>query len=91
MWLPSRRLTIPGSAQQSAGVRRRFASDLDNLTLATPQLNRYEKRGHDAAEWLPAQNQCWFATVIIAVRREYGLTIDRREADALDAVLRGCE
>ena len=41
----------------------------------------------DAAEWLPELNRCWFA----AVRQEYGLTIDRREADALDAVLEGCE
>ena len=91
MWLPSRRLTIPGSAQRAptcgAGSRQTWTTS----RWRHPQLNRYEKRGHDAAEWLPAQNQCWFATVIIAVRREYGLTIDRREADALDAVLRGCE
>ena len=65
--------------------------DLDNLTLATPRLNRHEKVAKDAAEWLPERNRCWFAATIVAVRREYGLTIDRREADALDAVLAGCE
>ena len=27
---------------------------------------------------------------MVEVRRKYGLTIDRREADALDAVLAGC-
>ena len=80
-----------GLCAASAAVRRRFASDLDNLTLATPDLNRYRKRDHDAAEWLPERNRCWFAATIVAVRREYGLTIDRREAAALDAVLRGCE
>ena len=80
-----------GLCAASAAVRRRFASDLDNLTLAAPELNRYQKRDHDAAEWLPARNRCWFAATIVAVRREYGLTIDRREADALDAVLEGCE
>ena len=80
-----------GLCAASAAVRRRFASDLDNLTLATPELNRYQKRDHDAAEWLPARNRCWFAATIVAVRREYGLTIDRREAAALDAVLKGCE
>ena len=46
---------------------------------------------HDAAEWLPTHNQCWFAATIVAVRREYDLTIDRREAAALDAVLKGCD
>ena len=80
-----------GLCAASAAVRRRFASDLDNLTLASPQLNRYEKRDHDAAEWLPARNRCWFAATIVAVRREYDLTIDRREAAALDAVLKGCD
>ena len=64
--------------------------DRDDLTLATPELNRYQKRDHDAAEWLPERNRCWFAATIVAVRREYDLTIDRREADALDAVLKGC-
>ena len=35
-------------------------------------------------------NQCWFAARIIKVRRKYGLTIDRREADALEQVLSSC-
>ena len=72
-------------------VRERFARDLDNLTLATPTLNRHEKVAKDAADWLPELNRCWFARTVIAVRQEYSLTIDRREADALDAVLEGCE
>ena len=53
-------------------------------------MNRYEKVDRDAAEWLPAQNRCCFAARVIAVRQRYGLTIDRREADALDQVLAGC-
>ena len=71
-------------------TRHRFATDLLNLTLAGPLVNRYEKVDRDAAEWLPAQNRCWFAARVIAVRQRYGLTIDRREADALDQVLAGC-
>jgi hypothetical protein len=39
---------------------------------------------------LPALNQCWYAKTIIAVRREYRLTIDQREARALEAVLAAC-
>ena len=41
-------------------------------------MNRYEKVDHDAVEWLQAQNRCWFAARVIAVRQRYGLTIDRR-------------
>ena len=70
-------------------MRRRFANDLDNLTLATPQLNR-QKGGKDAAEWMPEQARCWFAERVVAVRQEYDLTIDRREAAALEAVLKEC-
>ena len=80
-----------GLCAASLAVRARFARDLDNLTLATPRLNRHEKGAKDAAEWLPERNRCWFAATIVAVRREYGLTIDRREADALDAVRAGWE
>ena len=79
-----------GLCAAGQAVRARFARDLDNLTLATPALNRYEKVARDAAEWLPERNRCWFAETVIAVRREYGLTIDRREAVALDAVLDQC-
>ena len=83
--------TFAGRGAASAAVRRRFASDLDNLTLATPALNRYQKRDHDAAEWLPTHNRCWFAATIVAVRQEYKLTVDRREADALGRILAGCD
>ena len=40
---------------------------------------------------LPARNRCWFAATIVAVRREYDLTIDQREAAVLDEVLKGCD
>ena len=71
--------------------RQRFARDLRNLTLASPQLNRYRKVAKDAAEWLPEKNRCWFAQRVIDVRRAYSLTIDRREARALETVLSSCE
>ena len=61
-----------------------------NLTLAGPNVNRYQKVDKDGAERLPAQNRCWFAARVIAVRQKYRLTIDQREADALDRVLAAC-
>ena len=71
-------------------TKRQFASDLLNLTLASPALNRYEKRDRDAADWLPERNRCWFAAQIVTVRLAYGLTIDQREAAALESVLSDC-
>ena len=79
-----------GLCAADAQERRRFASDLLNLTLASPSVNRHQKVDNDAAEWLPDLNRCWFADRVILVRREYGLTIDEREARALDSVLSGC-
>ena len=74
-------------------VRRRFASDPLNLTLAAPEMNRCSAGGkcaHDAGEWLPPMNRCWFAARVVAVKRAYRLTVDRREAAALARVLAGC-
>ena len=68
-----------------------FASDLLNLTLASPSVNRHQKSDNDIAEWLPDLNQCWYVDRTLQVRREYGLTIDRTEADAADRILAGCQ
>ena len=79
-----------GLCAADAATRRRFAGDLLNLTLASPAVNRQQKSGYDGAEWLPDLNQCWFVNRVVRVRLKYGLTIDQREADALDSVLSGC-
>ena len=79
-----------GLCAADAATRRRFARDPLNLTLAAPNVNRNQKRAHDASGWLPAQNRCWFAARVIAVRQRYGLTIDPREAASLDGVLSEC-
>jgi len=79
-----------GLCNRGRETRARFARDLRNLTLAAPKVNRHRKSGKDAAEWLPEHNRCWFAARVVEIRRAYGLTIDRREADALERVLSGC-
>ena len=79
-----------GLCAAGAATKARFARDLRNLTLASPRVNRHEKSGKDAAEWVPARNRCWFAARVVDVRRAYGLTIDRREAAALDRILARC-
>ena len=79
-----------GLCAASAATRRAFARDLDNLTLASPTLNRYRKVAKDVAEWLPAQNQCWFVARVIAIKKKYGLSMDAREAAAALNVLADC-
>ena len=80
-----------GLCAASAAARSEFASDLLNLTLASPSVNRHQKVDNDVAEWLPELNRCWYVDRTVRVRLEYGLTIDRAEADAVDRVLAGCE
>ena len=79
-----------GLCARDAATKARFARDLRNLTLASPRVNRHEKSGKDAAQWVPDRNRCWFAGRVLEVRRAYGLTIDRREAAALDRIFAGC-
>ena len=80
-----------GLCAAGPATRAKFASDLLNLTLASPSVNRHQKSDKDAVEWLPDLNEYWYVGRTIQVRLEYGLTIDRPEADAVDKVLGGCE
>ena len=79
-----------GLCAADRATRARFATDLRNLTLASPGVNRHRKSGKDAGEWLPERNRCWFAARIVEVRRAYGLTINRGEAQALERILARC-
>ena len=80
-----------GLCAASPETRAEFASDLLNLTLASPSVNRHQKVDKDASDWLPDQNQCWYVDRTVQVRREYRLTVDRAEVDAIDIVLGECD
>ena len=80
-----------GLCAASAETKAAFASDLLNLTLASPSVNQHQKSAKDVAEWTPDLNACWFANRTLEVRRKYGLTIDRAEAEAVEDVLSGCD
>ena len=79
-----------GLCAASPERKREFSRYIRNLTLSAPHLNRNLKGAKDAADWTPDENRCWFAWRVIDVRLTYSLTIDRREADALDAILATC-
>lgn len=74
-----------GLCTADAATRRRSASDLPNLTLAGPDVNRNRKKHHDAAHWMPQMNRCRFAARVAEVRRKYALTVDAREVNASGA------
>lgn len=83
-----------GLCSASATTRKEFATDLLNLTLAAPEINRCSiagKCGKDAAEWLPLYNRCWFTNRIIQIKSKYQLSIDYAEKEALRVELSGCE
>ena len=71
-------------------TRKEFASDLFNLTLASPSVNRYQKSDNDVAEWLPDHNRCWYVYRTVQVRLRYGLTVDQAEVDAIERVMSEC-
>lgn len=71
-------------------IKNRFASDILNLTLASPTVNRDEKSGYDASGWLPEKNKCWFANKVIEIKRAYNLTVDSEELIALEKVISQC-
>lgn len=68
-----------------------FANDLNNLTLASPDLNRNEKSDKDAGEWLPPNARCWFARTVVFVKQTHDLTVDENERNELERVLSACE
>ena len=83
-----------GLCAASPEVRKQFATDPLNLTLAAPEVNRCNpggKCGFDAAEWMPEKNKCWFSNRIVELRQKYKLTIDINEARTLENTLRNCE
>ena len=79
-----------GLCKAGLQARQRFSQDLENLTLASPTVNRHQKVDKDLAEWLPDLNQCWYVAQVVAVKRKYSLTMDRAEADTARRVLAGC-
>ena len=79
-----------GLCSASGATKARFARDVLNLTLASPRVNRFEKGAKDGADWQPRLNGCWFVERTLEVRRKYSLSIDCREAAAIEGTLAGC-
>ena len=76
-----------GLCSRSKATRKQYGSDLLNLTLTPPEVNRcYRKNskcGKDVSEWMPEHNKCWFIKQGLEVRRNYDLSIDREDVKAI--------
>lgn len=80
-----------GLCSRDSATKIKFASDINNLTLSSPQVNRHEKKGHDAQGWLPEKNQCWFAKTVIDVKSAYDLSVNSEELVSLEKVISNCD
>ena len=80
-----------GLCGRTAEDKEAFANDLNNLTLASADLNRNEKSDKDAAEWLPPNARCWFARTVVFVKQTHDLSVDEAEREELERVLNACE
>ena len=79
-----------GLCAAAISTRRGFARDLENLTLASPSVNRHQKSAKDLAEWMPSRSACWFAQTVVNVKAKYGLSMDSREAEVAIRTLNAC-
>ena len=79
-----------GMSLKTIEERTQYARDLDNLTLASPSLNRHQKSNKDPAEWMPENNRCWYAGKYVEIKKKYGLSMDQVEADSLLNVYESC-
>ena len=78
-----------GLCAADSETKIRFANDLENIVLASRTVNS-TKSSHDAAGWLPNNQQCWYAAQVIRVKSKYKLSIDSAEKVALEEVLDEC-
>lgn len=79
-----------GLCAENKTVRRQFAKDLENLTLASPSVNQ-TKSDKDLSDWLPAQNLCWYVQTVVRVKAKYGLSMNFHEAfRALQILIEDC-
>jgi hypothetical protein len=79
-----------GAAMWSDASRLEYANDLAGLRVVEGSVNS-TKSDQDPAEWLPFPFAvCWYATIWIAIKTAWELSVDTAERDALQRILTGC-
>ena len=63
-----------------------FQSDMANLMLATPKVNRVYKGAKGVAEWVPPEHAVWYCVDAMQIKLAYGLTFSPAEIVRLENV-----
>lgn len=81
-----------GASSWNPARRRDFANDLgyEHSLIAVSASSNRSKSARDPAEWMPAEDQCWYVAAWIAVKLRWGLTVDRVEHSYLQERLTRC-
>ena len=66
-----------------------FVYDLENSVLTSHHLTG-NSNAYDLTGWLPDLNKCWYVNQVVHVKRKYGLTMDKAEADTAIDMLSEC-
>ena len=72
------------------GLAKAFVNDMENITVAFPDVNRNEKSDKDAAGWLPEYNRCYYASTVADVKDKYGMEMDEAEEIVIEGILAQC-
>ena len=75
----------------SEQTKRSAITELENLVLSTPEINRGQKKSLDFAHWKPEFNVCFYAAQTVKVKYLYDLSVDQEEHDALKSVIKECK
>ena len=81
-----------GAYQWDLATRIRYANDLGErrgLVPTTTALN-YSKVADDPRWYVPKVNACKYIASWIAVKGRWNMTVDKREKEAIDKVMKGC-
>ncbi len=68
---------------------KEFQSDMANLMLSIPEVNRHEKGPKGVGEWVPEHHKMWYCWDYTLVKLAYGLTFDRNELNRIESILTG--
>ena len=82
-----------GLCREPSATKIAYTTALENLTLASPEVNRSKKGSKDFADWKPQEQKarCWMAATVVRVKMVWSLSVDQRERDALLKVIKGCD
>jgi hypothetical protein len=89
--VPVKEAARSGARSWTPDQRQRFYNDHANLVAVSAKANT-SKGDRDPGRWTPVKRDAWcaYATGYITTKTTYGLSVDKRERDALASLLNTC-